>query len=327
MAQSRFLKYSRAMRRLLPITVALLVLAPVGTASAEPAPGQMELEIDSGLTVKHKRYVMRREKVVVVGTTSPFVSGQQAVVEIRRNGRVDRRIERPIRESGGEGRFVVEFKPRRNGLYAVAAQHEETDEQEAFRAEPEKLRVVSPHAGPGAHGDDVRLLHNGLRSLGFVAPSSSGFSDATRRAVIAFRKVNGMRRNGNATKPIYRKLLAGEGGFNLHYPGRGKHVEFDWSRQVLVLARGGRAQRIYHASSGKSSTPTVFGSFRFYRKDRGTNSHGMVHSSYFFRGYAIHGYKSVPTYPASHGCLRVPIPQALSIFNWIDIGDRIFLYE
>jgi lipoprotein-anchoring transpeptidase ErfK/SrfK len=96
---------------------------------------------------------------------------------------------------------------------------------------------------------------------------------------------------------------------------------------VLVLARNGRAQRIYHTSSGKPSTPTVLGSFRFYRQDAGTNSHGMVHSSYFIGGYAIHGYRSVPTYPASHGCLRVPIPNAWSIYSWIDHGDRIFVYR
>jgi lipoprotein-anchoring transpeptidase ErfK/SrfK len=52
----------------------------------------------------------------------------------------------------------------------------------------------------------------------------------------------------------------------------------------------------------------------------------MVHSNYFIGGYAIHGYASVPNYPASHGCLRVPIPNAYSIFNWIDLGDRIFVY-
>ncbi len=58
----------------------------------------------------------------------------------------------------------------------------------------------------------------------------------------------------------------------------------------------------------------------------GTNSHGMVHSSYFIRGYAIHGYAEVPVYPASHGCLRVPIPDALTIFNWLSLGDRVDVY-
>jgi lipoprotein-anchoring transpeptidase ErfK/SrfK len=29
---------------------------------------------------------------------------------------------------------------------------------------------------------------------------------------------------------------------------------------------------------------------------------------------------------ASHGCLRVPIANAISIYRWVDIGDRIFVY-
>ena len=53
---------------------------------------------------------------------------------------------------------------------------------------------------------------------------------------------------------------------------------------------------------------------------------GMVDSNYFIGGYAIHGYASVPNYAASHGCLRVPIPNAVSIYNWIDIGDPIYTY-
>ena len=53
----------------------------------------------------------------------------------------------------------------------------------------------------------------------------------------------------------------------------------------------------------------------------------MVHSSYFIGGYAIHGYFSVPNFPASHGCLRVPIPNARDIFNQISLGERIFVYR
>jgi lipoprotein-anchoring transpeptidase ErfK/SrfK len=95
---------------------------------------------------------------------------------------------------------------------------------------------------------------------------------------------------------------------------------------VLVLAERGKPVRIYHTSPGKSSTPTVRGSFRVYRRQPGTNSHGMVHSAYFIRGYAVHGYASVPAYPASHGCLRVPIPNARSIYNWFTMGTRVDVY-
>jgi lipoprotein-anchoring transpeptidase ErfK/SrfK len=70
----------------------------------------------------------------------------------------------------------------------------------------------------------------------------------------------------------------------------------------------------------------VLGRFRVYRRTFGTNALGMVHTSYFIRGYAIHGYHSVPTFPASHGCLRVPIPNALSIYRWLSFGDRVDVY-
>ena len=83
------------------------------------------------------------------------------------------------------------------------------------------------------------------------------------------------------------------------------------------IGSDGKPDRLYTMSSGKPSTPTVLGSYRVYMREPGTNSHGMVYSSYFIRGYAIHGYYEVPPYPASHGCLRVPVPDAVPIWNWI----------
>jgi lipoprotein-anchoring transpeptidase ErfK/SrfK len=83
---------------------------------------------------------------------------------------------------------------------------------------------------------------------------------------------------------------------------------------------------IYPISSGKPSTPTVLGSYRVYLKSPGINVKGMVDSSYFVRGYAIHGYFSVPTYAASHGCLRMPVPDARTVFNWVRPGTPVDVY-
>ena len=135
-----------------------------------------------------------------------------------------------------------------------------------------------------------------------------------------------MSRIAVASRRVVRGLLAGRGTFKARHPEHGKHVEVDLSRQVLALMRGSRAERIYGVSSGKASTPTVLGRFRVYSKTIGTNAKGMVDASYFIGGYAIHGYFEVPTFPASHGCVRVPIPNALSIFNWLRIGDRVDVY-
>ena len=79
----------------------------------------------------------------------------------------------------------------------------------------------------------------------------------------------------------------------------------------MVLADDGKAQHIFHVSTGAPSTPSDRGTFRFYRKDAGYNSIGMYYSVYYNRGEATHGYKSVPPYNASHGCIRNPIPNSV----------------
>jgi lipoprotein-anchoring transpeptidase ErfK/SrfK len=144
--------------------------------------------------------------------------------------------------------------------------------------------------------------------------------------VLAFRKVTGMARTSSASKQVMSKIAVGGGTFRMRFRNHGRHIEADLSRQVLVLIDGGKVRRIYPMSSGKPSTPTVVGSFRVYSKTPGTNAKGMVDSSYFIRGYAVHGYPSVPIYAASHGCLRVPIPEARSIFNWVVIGTPVDVY-
>ncbi|MBA2516572.1 MAG: L,D-transpeptidase, partial [Solirubrobacterales bacterium] len=134
-------------------------------------------------------------------------------------------------------------------------------------------------------------------------------------------------RTSTADPEVFGRLARGEGAFRVRYRAHGRHVEADLSHQVLALIGvGGRVERIYPTSSGKPSTPTILGSFRFYRKDYGINAKGMVDASYFIRGYAVHGYADVPPYGASHGCLRVPVPDARPISNWIRPGMRIDVY-
>jgi hypothetical protein len=173
----------------------------------------------------------------------------------------------------------------------------------------------------------VRALQRRLKDLGYVTPVNGSYGGSTGRAVLAFRKVNGFARTMSAGRSVFRRLARGGGGFKVRYPKAGKHAEFDWSRQVLVLARGARPQIILHTSSGAPSTPTVFGKFHFYRKHPGYNAKGMYYSNYFVGGYAIHGYSPVPAYPASHGCLRIPIASAKRVYAWVSLGDTIYTYR
>jgi peptidoglycan hydrolase-like protein with peptidoglycan-binding domain len=188
------------------------------------------------------------------------------------------------------------------------------------------VSVVAPRVGPSGRGPAVRLLQRELRAAGYPAPPSGVFDGATARAVLAFRKLSGLARTSEPSAMVFRRLAAGGGRFRVRYPTHGHHVEADLTHQVLALIDRGRVQRIYAISSGKPSTPTVLGHFRVYSKTPGTNSHGMVYSNYFIGGYAIHGYAEVPVYAASHGCLRVPIPDAIPIYRWVRLGDPVDVY-
>ena len=301
--------------------------ASVATTARAAEASTMALRLDGGLLDRGRRYTMRGQRLAVSGTVHPYTPGQTVSVDLLRGGRLVKRTTVAVSAAGGGGRFEASVTATSRGRHAVEAHLDAPAGSRLASAPAQRFDALYPRARRGARGLKVRLLQRGLRALAYVSPSSGRFDDATARAVLAFRKANGMRRNRVADRRVYGRLFRGRGGFRLKYPRAGRHVEFDKSRQVLVLAARGRAERIYHASSGKPSTPTVFGTFRFYRRQWGTNSSGMVHSIYFVRGYAIHGYKSVPARPASHGCIRIPIPDARSVARWIRLGDRIFVYR
>ncbi len=94
----------------------------------------------------------------------------------------------------------------------------------------------------------------------------------------------------------------------------------------MALIEGDTPVHTFHVSTGTGGTPTVRGNYRFYRKDPGYNEKRMYYSAYFIRGYATHGYSSVPNYNASHGCVRNPEQFSRFIYNWIDIGMPISTY-
>ena len=53
----------------------------------------------------------------------------------------------------------------------------------------------------------------------------------------------------------------------------------------------------------------------------------MYYSVYYSGNYATHGYDTVPTYPASHGSVRNPEVYSVYIYDWISLGDPIYVYE
>jgi peptidoglycan hydrolase-like protein with peptidoglycan-binding domain len=301
-------------------TVPLALGAVLGTGAL--APGMASAQAPSGITAKLGGVgpfgVLAGERLTVRGTGTP---GQRLVVRVVRGPRkllVRGLTVRP------DGRYAVGLRLRRAGRAAVRV----LDPATGARARTRRLRVLTPRAGAGARGPAVRELQRMLAAKGYVVGQRGLLDARTARAVLTFRKVTGMARTTVADEAVFRRLARGGGTFRVRFPGHGRHVEGDISRQVVALiGAGGRVERIYPTSSGAPATPTILGSFRVYRKSPGTNALGMVDAAYFIRGYAIHGYASVPTYNASHGCLRVPVPEARAIFDWVRLGTPVDTYR
>jgi lipoprotein-anchoring transpeptidase ErfK/SrfK len=259
---------------------------------------------------------------------TPFVAGQKVSVSFFRDGRKVASKSVSVLAIGPEsGQFHIGYTSPKPGLVRVRVAHAATPQQAAFAAQSQSVRFLSADLGDGASGPAVRLLQQQLSALHYSAPRSGVFDEATGRAVIAYRKMTGLPRVPYTNLSVFKRLQEGGGVFHVRYRGDGRHVEADLTRQVLAeIEPGGHVRRIYTISSGKPSTPTVLGRFQVYSKTPGTNSEGMVDSNYFIRGYAIHGYAEVPTYAASHGCLRVPIPDASSIYAWVRLGTPVDVY-
>ncbi|MCW2928135.1 MAG: endopeptidase [Thermoleophilia bacterium] len=182
----------------------------------------------------------------------------------------------------------------------------------------------------GNSGADVARLTTRLASLGYAVPRSSTFTDATHHAVMAFQKVNGLERDGVAGARTMAQLVQPLGV----RIGRGApdRVVIDRSDQVLMLVRGGRVRAIYNASTGNPSLPdgrgevTPLGTFRVGRKVRGPHRAelGTLYwPSFFHGGIAVHGAPSVPATPQSHGCVRVPLTSARTIYDAMRAGTVV----
>jgi len=317
------------------VLVALVVLAllPATAFAASPqarAPrptGRIGLQLDGAFSVRGRTLAITGRPLQIQGRIAPYIPGQSVSVRIWRGHKLLKAVTvapKPTRTQK-TATFSVRFDPGRAGDVQIFALHKSTSEQRRLLAQA-AVSILTPQAGPGTHSPFVVLLQQRLAAVGYATPQNGVYDSATGRAVLAFRKINGMPRITTLTPFIVDRLLRGVGGFKVRYPQHGRHVEANLGWQVLALIDRGRVVRAYTTSSGKPSTPTVLGNFRFYMREPGTNSHGMVYSTYFIRGYAIHGYYDVPSYNASHGCLRVPIPDAYAIYSWVQLGDQIDVY-
>ncbi|HEY5883800.1 MAG TPA: L,D-transpeptidase family protein [Pyrinomonadaceae bacterium] len=178
-----------------------------------------------------------------------------------------------------------------------------------------------------------------LAELGYwTGPADGRLDAATQSALIAFQKYEGRPITGKLTleefeaiqsaKPVQPK----ESGY--------AHVEVDIDRQVLLVVADDGAVRVLPTSTGSgesyldegqtSVAYTPRGRFLVYNKLDGWEEgrFGSAYYASFISGsVAIHGYPAVPTQPASHGCIRIPIFAAREVSKVMPLGTIVLVYD
>jgi peptidoglycan hydrolase-like protein with peptidoglycan-binding domain len=198
------------------------------------------------------------------------------------------------------------------------------------RAEYAKPAAVAPPvtkpAGKKLPG--TRAVQARLAKLGYLPKAAvdgrAGYW--TSQAVMAFQAWQGLGRDGvvgpltaaelrTATRPIPQ---AG---------GPAKRIEVSNEKGVALLIKGNKVKRAIHVSTGAPGTETPPGRFTVFRKELNSWSvpfqTWLPFASYFNAGIAFHEYAEVPPYPASHGCVRVPAPEAKQVYAFAAMGTTI----
>lgn len=195
--------------------------------------------------------------------------------------------------------------------------------------------------GEGTSGDVVLAFEQRLRSLQFdPGPVDGRFDQATRYAVEALEKVAGLPREGRIGPPERLYLMA----FKYPKPLAGadreaKRVEIDLDRQVLILYNNHLVVLITTTSTGNGRyfcggddgcqyAVTPAGKFAVtwsYPGWRVSKLGQLYNPVYFNGGIAIHGYSSVPTDAASHGCSRIPMHIAEYFPGLVDRDDPVYV--
>jgi hypothetical protein len=318
---------NRPLSTLFALAVALLFTASPAVAAKKDhkptkhkPPDRATVKIHVGHLHGGRAQIM--STVPVTGSVRPFVPGQRVEVVFYLNGRRTRATK--VRVHGGA--FRARIRVVEAGKYAASARLPAGRGLRGDSTVRKSWRVSFPPLHRGRCGDVVIGFKKAMRRMGYIANRGRCFGGKTARGVLAYRKVNGMARSSRAGRGLVKRAFAGRGGYEVRHPSAGEHLEAPLSKQVLVFAKGDRPFAIYPVSSGKSSTPTVTGHFSFIRQEPGYNSHGMYYSFYFYGGYAVHGYESVPDYPASHGCIRTFVADQPEIYRRINFGESIFVF-
>ena len=259
-------------------------------------------------------------KLAVLAQIHPAAAGTVALTVRRTNGNT---------KTVSGVRLVVPLDTTIVGGVAVSAAARTAPGWSAATATA-STTVAYPQLAEGAGGASVAAIRSRLAALGYeVPPAGGGFDSELLDSVYAFQKVQGLPRTGIFGAADWARL-ANPVKPRPRFAEPADHIEVDKAHQVLYIVRGGKIAAIVPVSTaGVPGDYTPVGRFAIIRKVLGFDPSplGTLYDPmYFVGGYAIHGNPSVPPYPASHGCVRVPMWIAPLLYTSNDIGETVYLY-
>jgi hypothetical protein len=185
--------------------------------------------------------------------------------------------------------------------------------------EPPALRLPPPDPA-------VKEVQHQLIRLGYlVAGDADGeFGPGTQNAILAFQKWERLGRTGLLDPQTKARLAVATHPTPVSKGAAGKRAEVLLDRQLALLIKDNIVVRTIAVSTGKASTPTPPGDYHVYAKIQRWWStpfrEWLPWALPFVGGIAFHELREVPTYPASHGCVRQLFTVARWTYNFASIG-------
>lgn len=128
-------------------------------------------------------------------------------------------------------------------------------------------------------------------------------------------------------------LKAGEWRWNAAAPKAGAtEMIVNLGRQRAWLYRGGELAAVTTVSSGKPGKDSPVGRFPILEKKRTHRSNRYSNAPMPFMqrlnpwGVALHG-GDIPPYPASHGCIRLPMKFAERLYGATTVGTTVWVED
>jgi peptidoglycan hydrolase-like protein with peptidoglycan-binding domain len=202
--------------------------------------------------------------------------------------------------------------------------------------------------GPGSDRAVVQAYQKRLADLRFdPGPVDGTYSQATQYAVQTVQKIYGLPITGRLGGQEALALAVFQYPAPLQSNGEGNRTEVDVTKQVITLYRNNQPRLVTTTSTGSGehycySSPRVHptrricevattpsGRYTYTRWVKGWDKSplGQLYQPYYFNGgIAIHGYSTVPTTPASHGCARIPMHIAEYFPMLVKVGDPVYVF-